>query len=341
MSTIRPIKISDSTGTATITSAGVEVTTPTSSGDAVISKVTGDTQPRFIQKTDGSLIWGPGGSSGQDIRIRRLSAYNLTIDDNTTGGSVLVYFTPSTDAKAALGTNNRRFLDIVGNTHRVFKSAGDANASTSVTDGAIRFGAGGASALDVQFIRSNTNTVRFDNNASGNATFIVNNSIIVRSFGNGDSLKLLSVPGTITMGSGAASTNPDVRIYRSGTKTITIDDISGGAAGLTVAGMTKASGGLSVATTTKSSTNSPYTISDNDQFIFCNMSTGAMTLTLPAASSNNGRLITIKITVTSGSNNIIVQSSGGTIEGSASFTITGSTRATTRFVSDGSNWWQI
>lgn len=341
MSTVRPIKVSDSTGTTTITSVGVEVTTPTSSGNAVISKVTGDTESRFIQKTDGSLIWGPGGSSGQDIRVRRFSAYTLTFDDNTAGGTNLVYFTPSVDARAALGTNNRRFLDIIGNTHRVFKSAADANASTSVTDGAIRFGAGGASALDVQFIRSNTNTVRFDNNASGNATFIVNNNIVVRSFGSGDSIKLSSVPGTITMGSGGVSTNPDVRIYRSGAKVITIDDTAGAAAGLTVTGMTKAAGGMSVATTTKSSTNSPYTISDNDQFVFCNMSTGALTLTLPAASSNNGRLITIKITVTSGSNNITVQSSGGTIEGSASFTVTGSTRATTRFVSDGSNWWQI
>lgn len=340
MGTIRPVKVTDGTGGGDAsTSTGLEITAASTSVDALDVILSGDTQPRYSVKGDGSLIWGPGSSSTQDVRLRRSGAYTLSLDDNTPSSTNVSYLLPSADARSSLGINTRRFLDVVANTHRVFKAAADVNASTSLTDGALRFGPGGGTALDVQIVRSNTNTVRIDNNASGDATLIVNNNVIVRSFGNGDSLKLSSVPGTITFGPGTASSSPDVRLYRSGANSLTIDNGSGSAANLSVLG--NISGAHRASIVSVSTSDSPYTVPTNAQVVFCNVSAGVMSITIPSAVTNPGKLITFKITNPAASGNITITSAGGNIEGVSSYNYLATARNTARFVSDGTNWWQI
>ena len=81
--------------------------------------------------------------------------------------------TPPSDASGAIGTSSLRWGDIVANTHRVFPSAGATNASTSLTSGALKLGAGAATALDTQIIRNATKQIQIDDNAGGAATLVV------------------------------------------------------------------------------------------------------------------------------------------------------------------------
>lgn len=341
MGTIRPVKVTDGTGGGDAsTSTGLEITAASTSVDALDVILSGDTQPRYSVRGDGSLIWGPGGASTQDVRLRRTNSYTLSLDDNTPSSTNTSYLLPAVDAKASLGINTRRFLDIVANTHRVFKSAADVNASTSLTDGAVRFGPGGGTALDVQITRSDTNTIRIDNNASGNATLVLNNTAKIRSFGNGDSLVLSSVPGTINFGPGTVSSSTDARLYRSGTNTLTVDNGSGSAANLSVLG--NISGAHRASIVSVSTADSPYTVSANTQVVFCNVAAGVMSIVIPSAVTYPGKLITFKITHLAASGNITITSAGGNIEAVATYNYQASTgRNTARFVSDGANWWQI
>jgi hypothetical protein len=133
-----------------------------------------DTQARFAINGDGNHAWGSG-SAVQDLRIRRSAASTLTIDNASTGGASVV---PATDGSGSLGASNLRWLDIIGNTHRVFPSAGASNASavlgsSGTGSGAVKLGVGGATALDTQISRTAANTLTIDNNASGAANLIL------------------------------------------------------------------------------------------------------------------------------------------------------------------------
>lgn len=58
----------------------LNVTRAAAVDDVITSKVTGDTQPRYVQNTDGALEWGSG-ASALDTVLYRLSADILKTDD--------------------------------------------------------------------------------------------------------------------------------------------------------------------------------------------------------------------------------------------------------------------
>ncbi len=92
----------------------------------------------------------------------------------------------------------------------------------------------------------------------------------------------------------------------------------------------------SVATSTKTSS---YTITGTDVVIFADATSGNVTITLPAASSFSGYNFYIK-RIDSSSNTCSVASSGGTIDGTSSFSLDTQYFAV-RVVSNGSNWFII
>lgn len=85
---------------------------------------------------------------------------------------------------------------------------------------------------------------------------------------------------------------------------------------------------------------SPYTVLSSDNIILCNTTGGAITVKLPAASSNSGRVYLIKI-INGATNSVTVSTTSGNIEGVASQTLTYNTRQSIEVVSDGAGWWII
>jgi hypothetical protein len=67
-------------GSASLASFAVINTATTT--DLLSGRVTGDTQDRFLIDTDGSLNWGPGGSTAPDVRLYRSAADTLRTADN-------------------------------------------------------------------------------------------------------------------------------------------------------------------------------------------------------------------------------------------------------------------
>ena len=131
-----------------------------------------DAAPRFAVNGAGDLAWG-GGAVAPDLRLRRSGASTLTIDNGGAGAAIIV---PAADGVGSFGTNNLRWSDNIANTHRVFPSAGAVNASTSLGSAFLKFGAGGATALDTAITRTATKTLTLDDNAAGSMVLIVKGS---------------------------------------------------------------------------------------------------------------------------------------------------------------------
>lgn len=73
----KQVNVGSSSSTATF--AGV---VSSASADFLTSRVTGDTQSRFVLDGDGTFGWGPGGSTAQDTNLYRSAANTLKTDDN-------------------------------------------------------------------------------------------------------------------------------------------------------------------------------------------------------------------------------------------------------------------
>ena len=81
-----------------------------------------------------------------------------------------------------------------------------------------------------------------------------------------------------------------------------------------------------------------YTAVGTDSVVFCNTTSSAFTITLPAASSCKGREYVVQDSAgQAGVNNITVGATAGTINGAATKVISTAYGALV-FVSDGSNW---
>lgn len=152
------------------TNLGAAIVTLASTDNVFETFVTGEANPRFSFDGTGSHLWGAGGASARDTRLYRSAANTLTLDNGAAGAATLV---PGSDGSSTIGQAALRWLDIIANTHRVFPSAGATNASTSMGSGFLKFGAGGASALDAQIFRTAASTLTVDNNAGGSAVFII------------------------------------------------------------------------------------------------------------------------------------------------------------------------
>ena len=74
--------------------------------------------------------------------------------------------------------------------------------------------------------------------------------------------------------------------------------------------------------------------------ILCNVTSGGIVVTLPDATTAQGKLIQVK-KIDGSTNDVTISSVAGTIDGSASATLSGSGGAKpgAAFVSDGSNWY--
>ncbi|MFI8351333.1 hypothetical protein [Streptomyces sp. NPDC085596] len=73
----RQINVGASGSTATIAVTNAATTT-----DLLSARVTGDTQDRFEIDTDGTHLWGPGGSTAPDVNLYRSGVNSLATDDN-------------------------------------------------------------------------------------------------------------------------------------------------------------------------------------------------------------------------------------------------------------------
>lgn len=76
---------------------------------------------------------------------------------------------PNTDNQGNVGTAAKRFATSSFVTSNWYATVSDANAAVQVNTTGVRFGAGGASALDTRFARTSASALTIDNNAGGGA----------------------------------------------------------------------------------------------------------------------------------------------------------------------------
>lgn len=148
---------------------GISVVTVASTDNVIETFVTAEANLRWSVNGSGATRWGAGGGSALDTRLYRSAASTLTVD-NGAGGAATV--APGADSVGAIGTSSLRWSNFVGNTHSVFTGLGDANPTATLTSGTLRFGAGGAAAVDTRIYRSGGQTLTFDNGAGGSAVWV-------------------------------------------------------------------------------------------------------------------------------------------------------------------------
>ena len=94
-----------------------------------------------------------------------------------------------------------------------------------------------------------------------------------------------------------------------------------------------AGGGVTAGNVITTATN--YLAQNNTNYLLCDTSSNAVTVTLPAVAAASGYLITVKNI--DGANNVTVQATGAeTIDGGATDTLAGLSSG--GYLSDGSNW---
>ena len=99
-------------------------------------------------------------------------------------------------------------------------------------------------------------------------------------------------------------------------------------------------GSVATKITSINNSHSPYSITATDHIILADSFGGAITINLPACSSNSGRIIIVKdVGAGAGSNNITISRNGSDqIDGSVSIAIN-TNRGYVQLVSDGSQFW--
>lgn len=151
------------------TNLGLSVVTLASTDNVLETFVSGEANLRFSVNGTGSHLWGAGGASALDTRLYRSAANTLTLDNGAAGAAT---FAPGADSVGALGTSSLRWSNVTANTHNVFTALGDANPTSTLTSGTLRFGPGGATAVDTRIYRSGTKTLTFDDGAAGSAVWV-------------------------------------------------------------------------------------------------------------------------------------------------------------------------
>jgi hypothetical protein len=134
----KQLNLGQSASTATIA-----VVNPTAGTNTISTRVTGDTQSRWLANADGTLTWGPGGSTVGDTNLYRSAANTLATDDdfavNAVGKGLLVK--EGTNAKMGLATLAAGTVVVsttaVTATSRIFLTA----QTTGGTAGALRVSA--------------------------------------------------------------------------------------------------------------------------------------------------------------------------------------------------------
>lgn len=338
----------------TVTDLGISVVTLASTDNVVETLVSGEANLRFSINGAGSHLWGAGGASALDTRLYRSGANTLTLDNGAGGAANL---NPGADSVGAFGTASLRWNTAVVNSYLVYAAAGDANASTSLTNQTLLLGAGGASAPDLRVRRTAASTLTFDNNGAGAATLVpatdatgafgtaslrwsdvVGNTHRVFPAAGAANASASLASGTLRLGAGGAVAL-DTQISRTGVNTLQVDDNAGGAAIFSVLGRTVTQA-RAVRTTTQIGA---YAVAATDDVVLVNPNAGSFDVTLPNANVVTGRRVTVK-RITTSANVVTVKSGGGTIDNVAAATgiaLAGGSLNAITCVSDGTNWWII
>jgi hypothetical protein len=99
-------------------------------------------------------------------------------------------------------------------------------------------------------------------------------------------------------------------------------------------------GALTLTSTGTTAVTANYAVATTIHTVFADTTAGVFTVTLPSAVTYKDRVITIKREDVS-SNDLTVAASAGNVDGAATYALTGSTRVSARFQSDGANWWKF
>jgi hypothetical protein len=159
---------------------------------------------------------------------------------------------------------------------------------------------------------------------------------VIETFVSGEANLRYSIIGTgaTLWGAGGASAQ-DVRLYRSATSTLTVDNGAGGSAVLQVLGTTSMQRTQYQTTTTAAT---PYAVTSTDNIVLVNAGV-AQTVNLPAAAAGLlGRTITVK-RIAINAPTVTVATLGGLIDGAATRTLNNYESITV--VCDGTNWWVV
>ena len=234
--------------------------------------------------------------------------------------------------------------------------ADDTQARFSINgDGNHSWGSGSV-AQDLRIRRTSASTLTIDNGGSGGATIvpaadasgifgssslrwldnIANTHRVFPSAGATNASASLA-SGALKLGVGGP-TSLDTQISRTAANTLTIDNNTSGPANLILTGNFQSQGSILLKTVSKVFADSPYSVANSDNIIFCNATGGNMTVTLPSAVTFASRTITVKRTNAT-ANTVTVGSAAGNIDGSATYIIPGGTLNSITVVSDGTNWY--
>lgn len=138
--------------------AGVGITRAAAGNLAYAAAVSGDTVNRLVIAADGSHTWGPGGAAAGDVALARTAAGAPSSGGLGLTSAQTIRTTGTTGFVYTAATNNAALLS--------FFLASDANPAFKVfTQGALAWGPGGASALDLEL-------ARITNSPSGTGTFL-------------------------------------------------------------------------------------------------------------------------------------------------------------------------
>lgn len=85
--------------------ANIATLTTATTDDIISTRITGDTQSRFLIEADGATYWGAGGASAPDVTLYRSAANTLRTGDNLT---VDLNLSVSGDLKLVGGTTTHR-----------------------------------------------------------------------------------------------------------------------------------------------------------------------------------------------------------------------------------------
>lgn len=89
---------------ASSSTASLAVLTSAAGDDILSTRVTGDTQNRYLVEADGATYWGPGGSTAPDTKLYRSAADTLKTDDSFVVGADLKLVNGTTIYRNKLAT---------------------------------------------------------------------------------------------------------------------------------------------------------------------------------------------------------------------------------------------
>ena len=89
------------------TDLGASVVTLAASDNVLATNVSGEAQNRYAVDGGGSTVWGAGGASAPDARLRRTTTSTLQLDDNAGGSATLIVLGQTKTQQRAVAVTTR------------------------------------------------------------------------------------------------------------------------------------------------------------------------------------------------------------------------------------------